>query len=203
MQINIIDIFVIAVVVIGAVRGLVRGLSREIADLIRIGGAFLTAYFLYQPAAVFLIEKSRLSEVVATIAAFFIVLIVAFLVLTMLHVILSKFMRFAFKGPLERIGGLLSGVVKAAVFAMVVVLLLGFWPHPAFQRAVREDSVCGRWITANYPGVYSRLAERYPAIRDVERSLTNSVPDVVGPEPEAPDDGEPDGYTTDWEAETE
>lgn len=185
MQIGVIDIFFATAMAIGAVRGLVRGLSREIADLVRVLGAFLAAYFLHRPLSLILIEKSRLSDVAAAIVAFLLVLLAAFLLLTMLHILLSKFMQFAFKGPLERVGGLISGLLKGAVFAAVVVLLLGFWPHPAFRKAVCEDSYCGRWLTASYPGIYSRLSERYPGLREFERNLTNSVPAIVKPEPEA------------------
>lgn len=182
MQLSVVDIFFAAAMAIGAVRGMLRGLSRELADLVRVLGAFLAAYFLYRPLAALLIEKSRLSDVASAIVAFLLVLLAAFLVLTLLHILLSKFMQFAFKGPLERLGGLLSGLLKGAVFASVVVLLLGFWPHPAFRKAVREDSYCGRWLTASYPGVYSRLVEHYPGIREFERNLTNSVPEIVKPD---------------------
>jgi len=187
MQLSVVDIFFAAAMAIGAVRGMLRGLSRELADLIRVLGAFLAAYFLYRPLATLLIEKSRLSDLASAIVAFLLVLIAAFLLLTLLHVMLSKFMQFAFKGPLERLGGLLSGLIKGAVFASVVVLLLGLWPHPAFRKAVREDSYCGRWLTANYPGIYTRLAERYPGLLEIERNLTNSVPDIVKPDDEEDD----------------
>jgi membrane protein required for colicin V production len=182
MQFNIIDIFVLAVIAIGAARGLLRGLSRELADLFRIAGALLLATLLHGHLAVILVEKTRLSEFAAALVAFLIILLVAFLLLTMLHMLLSKFMQFAFKGLLERVGGLLAGALKGAVFAMVIVLLLSFWPHPAVERAVEQDSVCGRWVVAAYPGVQERLAERYPLWREFEQSLTNSVPEVLRPD---------------------
>lgn len=181
MQFNMVDIFVVTVLAIGALRGLLRGLSRELADLIRIAGAFLAAYFLYRPLAALLIENSRLSESACGIVSFFTVLIVAFLLLTMLHVFLSKFMQFAFKGLIERVGGLLSGLIKGGIFAAIIIFLLGFWPHPAVQTAVRDESLCGGWIIEKSPWFYSRLVEHYPSLREFESSLTNSVPKVLKP----------------------
>src|SRR6056297_1790133 len=100
MQTNILDIIVLAIVVLNAIRGLLRGLSRELADLVRILGAVLLAYFFYQPAGKLIFERTRLSDAASSITAFMLILILSFLILTVIHYILSKFMEFAFKGPL-------------------------------------------------------------------------------------------------------
>ena len=74
MQFNIIDIFVLAVIAIGSARGLLRGLSRELADLFRIAGALLLAALFHGRLALLLVEKSRLSEFAAALVAFFAIL---------------------------------------------------------------------------------------------------------------------------------
>lgn len=203
MQTNILDIIVLAIVLLSAVRGLVRGLSRELADLLRFVGAILLAYFFYRPAAVLVYEHTRLSNVAASITSFILVLIASFLILTIVHYILSKFMEFAFKGPVEKIGGLLSGLIKGTISAAVLVLLVGFWPHDAFRKAVRQDSMAGRWVTAQYPRIYTNIAERCPILYEFHDSLTNNIPDIVksppadsdgkeGPDPEPANQSEPE-----------
>lgn len=179
METNTLDIIVLAIVALTAVRGLIRGLSRELADLIRIVGSVLLAYFFYQPLAVLILDKTRLTEVASSVTAFILILIGSFLLFTIIHYFLSKFMQFAFKGQLERIGGLASGVIKGSMFAVIVVFLVSFWPHVETRRAVREGSLCGRWVTAYYPTLYTNIVKHCPAVQEMQRSFTNDVQDVI------------------------
>jgi len=185
METNILDIVVLAIVALSALRGLLRGLSRELADLIRVIGALLLAYFFYHPVAALIFEHTRLTELAAALVGFILVLIVSFLLLTIIHYILSKFMEFAFKGPIEKIGGFLSGMIKGAIFASLLVFLTSFWPHDAVRKAVREESLAGRWICSQYPRAYTNIAERYPIIYELHESLTNNVPDIVKSPPQS------------------
>ena len=179
MQISVIDIVVLAIVLLSAVRGLLRGLSRELADLIRIVGAILLASFFCTPVGTLIFENTRLSESASHIAAYFLILIVSFIILSVIHLLLSKFMHFAFKGIIEKGGGLISGLLKGAVFAVILILLISLWPHDKVRKAVREDSISGHWITEQYPRLYAEISEHYPAIADFHKSLTNNVPDII------------------------
>ncbi len=203
MQINAVDICVIAFLAIGAVRGLVRGLSREVADLFRLVGAFLVATLFYAPLGVLLFEKSRLSEIASAVVAFLILLLAAFLLLSMLHHFLSRFMQFAFKGPLERIGGLTSGIIKGFIVSFVIVMLVSFWPHEDVRTAVSERSVFGNWVVGQYPRLYEQLAERYPLVLDIEQNLSESIPSIMkSPEVKIEDqeaEGDSDALEPDYE----
>lgn len=179
MQTNVIDILVAVIVGLSAVRGLLRGLSRELADLLRLTGSVLLAYFLYRPAAGIIGNYTRLAGPASSIVAFILILIAAFLILTLIHYLLSKFMEFAFKGPVERIGGFVSGTVKGAVFAGIILFLISLWPHSGVRSAVQDESLAGRWMTACYPVIYTNLARTCPVILEMRSSFTNSVSDSV------------------------
>lgn len=179
MQISVIDIVVLVIVALSAVRGLLRGLSRELADLIRIVGAILLASLFCGQLGTLIFENTRLSESASHIAAYFLILIVSFIIFSVIHLLLSKFMHFAFKGPVEKVGGFTSGLIKGSLFAVILVLLISLWPHDKVRKAVREDSISGHWITEQYPRLYAEISERYPAVADFHKSLTNNVPDII------------------------
>ncbi len=182
MQASVIDIIFLAIVALSAVRGLLRGLSRELADLARIAGAILLASFFCAAGGKWLFDHTRLSESAAHIAAYFLILIVSFIILSLIHLLLSKFMHFAFKSGLEKIGGFLSGLIKGAIFATILVLLISLWPHDKVRKTVREDSITGHWITKQYPRLYAEISERYPSVVDFQKSLTNNIPSIIKPD---------------------
>lgn len=196
MHISAVDICVMVLLGIGTLRGLVRGLSREIADLFRILGAFLVATLFYAPLGELLFEKSRLSEIASEVTAFLVLLLVAFLLFSMLHHFLSKFMQFAFKGPLERVGGMLSGLIKAFIVSFVIVMLVSFWPHEAVRSSISESSVFGGWVVGQYPGIYEQLADRYPLMREMEQNLSDNIPTIMKAPADQQEDPEPDGEQT-------
>jgi len=192
---NIVDTFFLVVVVLGLLRGLVRGLSRELADVFRFGGAVVATWYFYEPVGQWIYGNTGLSDRNAFLLGALAVLLGSFIALILLHLVLSHIMKLAFEKGIERVGGMLAGGMKGALLAAVVVLLAGLMPHEPIRRAVREESRAGGWIHAHWPGMLERLEERYPEAAALKDRIGMDAPpedgDLYEPE-EDPYPGVPD-----------
>jgi uncharacterized membrane protein required for colicin V production len=82
-----------------------------------------------------------------------------------LRLLLRRLMEFSFKGKIETLGGALAGLVRSALFASIIMLLLGLVPHDGLHKLLVEDSVAGRAVYARLGPVVEDLKEKYPALQ--------------------------------------
>jgi len=196
-QFNVIDIMVLAVVILGAVRGWVKGLSGELAGLISIGAAALIGWIGYRPFGELIWQHTRLSESAAYLWAFILLLIGGYVLMRLIRLFLKVIMEFSFKPPIEKMGGALAGIIKTTVICATFILLMGLLPNPSAHALFAEKSCFGQ-VAYKYLGpVYESLAERYPALRiDNENKTDSEFEDESSSEDEnfQPEDGESSGY---------
>jgi uncharacterized membrane protein required for colicin V production len=167
MNMHVLDIAVLALLALGTALGAVRGLSRQLADLLRTAGAVVLAWLLYEPAGRWIHDVTRGGSMApgpeaSLTAGFLLVFLGAFAVLSLLRLALRHVMSFAFRGPIERLGGLVAGASKAAVLAFLFLFALRFWPSDEVRRAVRDDAVAGRMAERVLPAVREQIVARYP-----------------------------------------
>ena len=186
---NWVDWLFIAVLLYGAVMGLVRGLSHELATLIGMLVAVLVTRIFYEPVSAWLCEKWGWDPEITRLVA-----VVALALLTLygmraLRLALGTLMTFSFKGPVERIGGLLTGLVRQGATFLVLLLAASFVPSSTLQRAVMYDSVIGPAVLPLLVEKYNELAEK-AAILQAEVPVGVELPQAVMPPLPEPGPGE-------------
>lgn len=162
---NIVDIVIMALLLFGMIRGARKGLSGELADVISIAAAFFAGWVFYEPLGTYFRTNTRLSETGSYIAAFFAVLVGAYLLMRVLRLVLQHVMEFSFKGKIERVGGALAGLAHAGVVTASLILVVGLLPDRALHYNFVENSVFGLVLYERLGPVYEDLSEKHPALR--------------------------------------
>ena len=104
------EYIVMSLGVLGGVRGFLRGLARELGLAIGILLALLAGWHSYQPFGDWLSEATRLSGRPAYATAFVLSLVAAAVALLVIRLAVRAVTEFRFKGPVERVGGLVAGL---------------------------------------------------------------------------------------------
>ncbi|HPR68885.1 MAG TPA: CvpA family protein [Kiritimatiellia bacterium] len=182
---NWVDWLFVAMLLYGGAMGAVRGLSHELAMLIGMMAAVTVTWLFYEPVSAWLCghwtelhpEITRLVAVAALVTV----------TLAGMHALrkgLGALMTFSFKGPVERVGGLLAGVVRRGAVFLLALLLASFVPWSALQRAVMFQSRVGSAVLPHLVEGYNAVAERIAVIQ-AEVPVGVELPHAVMP-PEVP-----------------
>ena len=166
---NAVDAVAAVLLAVGIFTGMRRGLSGELARLIGAGVSLYAGWFFYQPAGQYLFKVTRLSSQGASALAFVLVIVGAGVLMILLRLVLRHIMEFTFKGPIERVGGALAGLLRSAVVVTAAILVLSLWPHEYLHRVFAEDSFCGRLIYTYLEPVYEEWSEKYPLLPDMKK----------------------------------
>lgn len=161
-QLNIVDVVIAVYLIYGAVRGVRRGLSGELARLFSLAVAIVAGWQFYEPLGEQLAAYTRLTGAAASIAGFFCTVLAAGAVLLVLRLMLKNIMEFAFKGKIERLGGLLAGVIRAFCIASLALIAVAFVPVPYLQEQVRKESRVGSAILRVVFPLYQDVAVGHP-----------------------------------------
>ena len=185
-HLNVVDIAVLILILLGLIRGFVKGLSGELAGLLGATVAFAGAWYFYTPLGNFLTDKTRLSERATVAVAFVLVLIGAYLAMKILRLVLRHVMEFSFKGKIEKLGGMLAGGIRMTVVVIALVLLMTLWPHESLHRLFAEESAFGRFVFEKLGPVYEKMAEEYPALKIPRKEEPFADESVIGEKTEEP-----------------
>lgn len=191
---NPVDLFFLVVVLLGTIRGLVRGLSRELADVLRIGGSFVAIWFLYEPLGQWIFGHTEMTARTSYLLAALAIMLVAFLLLSILHLIVSSIMKLTFPSGVEKVGGLIAGTLKSLIIAVLLVFLVGLMPHEVIRRAVHDESYTGGWVHSRWPELLERLEERYPDAASLRILIEGDKPE----EEDSTEQDNGDGQNPDW-----
>lgn len=136
---NWLDILFLSIIGISSFLGLWRGLVREVFTFLGIVGGALIAGRTYELVLPF-VEKFISSANLAKIVSFILIFLVAAILIHLLGVVISKLFKILFLGWLNRIFGLLFGLIKGVAIVLVAILLLSKFPL-ASSKKLLEDSI--------------------------------------------------------------
>ncbi len=192
---NWVDGAILAVVACSGLWGFLRGMVREILGLAAWVGAGAAAIRLYPDVrglAHRVIANPDVADPVAFGAVFLLVLIVASLIAR----ILSGAVRRSVLGGLDRTLGLLYGLARGAVLAMVAYVVAGTvepadrWPDPVLEARTMPSIYLGAaWAARQLPPAYRPAVAAPPAGRpegSAELLHANPVGRAVGAQPPRP-----------------
>jgi len=123
------DILILVILGYSLIRGLFRGLVKEISSLIGVFGGFYAAYTYYQFLAGLL---SGLIQDISylNILSFLILFCGVLIVVSVLGVIIKYLLNIAFLGWVDRVGGVVFGLAKGILIVSVLFIsLTAFLPQ--------------------------------------------------------------------------
>jgi membrane protein required for colicin V production len=150
------DILILVILGYSLVRGLFRGLVKEISSIIGVFGGFYAAYTYYGVFARFL--AGLIHDVsYLNIVSFLIVFCCVLIIVSVLGIIIKYLLNIAFLGWVDRIGGLVFGFIKAILIVSVLFIsLTAFLPRGS---SFIKDSVLAphvSWVSEEMAKVVSK-----------------------------------------------
>ena len=150
------DIFIIIVVGYSIVRGLFRGLVREVSSIIGILGGFYAAYSYY-PAMAKLLAGLITNPSYLNILSFLIIFCSILIIISILGVVIKYLLNVAFLGWIDRICGFGFGIIKGVLIVTVLfIILTTFLPKgaPLIKKSILAPHVI--WISEKMVNVVSK-----------------------------------------------
>ena len=150
------DILIIVIVGYSLVRGIFRGLVKEVSSIIGVFGGFYAAYTYYGSLANLL--SGLISDVAyLKILSFLIIFCGVLIVVSVLGVIIKYLLNIAFLGWVDRIGGFIFGITKG--FLIVSVLFISLTAFLSQGNAFIKNSVLAphvSWVSEKMVRVVSQ-----------------------------------------------
>jgi membrane protein required for colicin V production len=121
---NLLDLAILIVVVLIAVRGFYRGIIQEAATLVGIIASFFLAFYYYNDLAHFLQRYFQNYLVAIYFFSFLLLLALSFFLFRALGLLIKKMVQFTLFGWADRTFGGIFGLIKGGVVVFFLVTLL-------------------------------------------------------------------------------
>jgi membrane protein required for colicin V production len=137
------DIIVVIILAYCVIRGLFRGLIKELASIVGVIAGFYTAYAFY----------TQLSKILSAwitnasylnILSFLIIFCLVLIIVNLFGMLIKHLMNIAYLGWIDRSGGFLFGAIKGILIVSVLfIILTTFLPKgaPVLKNAVLSPHV--------------------------------------------------------------
>jgi membrane protein required for colicin V production len=137
---NLFDIAILLLLAGFTLKGLWRGLLRELCSLCGLfGGLFLGVRF-HAPLAELLIERVTWPNQLCVVIAFAALFLLTVIFFGLLGFVLSRFIKLLFLGGFNRVAGALFGLVQGGLLLTLVLYGLSLSPLPPPVRDLFEQS---------------------------------------------------------------
>jgi membrane protein required for colicin V production len=162
---------IITTVILGysSIRGLFRGLVKELSSVVGVLGGFYAAYSYY-PTVSELTSGFISDSAYRNIFGFFVIFCAVFVIISIVGVIIKYLLNVAFLGWVDRIGGVMFGVVKGILIVSVLfIALTAFLPKgaPLIKRSHMAPHAL--WLSEN-------MARAVP--QDLKRQFWDKLQDL-------------------------
>ncbi len=195
---NWVDWLFVAVLLYGAAMGAVRGLSHELAMLIGMVVAVVVTWLFYEPASDWICARWVWNPEITRLVAIVVLVTISLYGMRALRIGLSSLMTFSFKGPVERVGGLLAGLFRRGAIYLLLMLAVYFVPSAWIQRQIQQSQT-GPVVLPHLVESYNVVAQKVEMIQ-AEIPVGVELPHAVMPPPVAPA-GDDAGFAPVWPGE--
>jgi len=138
------DIVIVTIIGYCLIRGIFRGIIKELSSIIGVLGGFYAAYTYYMDVAKLLSRWISYTPFL-NILSFMIIFCGIFLIISILGVLVKYMLRIAFLGLVDRICGAGFGIVKGGLIVSVLLIMLtAFLPKGS---PVIKDSLLSPYVT--------------------------------------------------------
>lgn len=170
------DILVIVILGYSFVRGLFRGLVKEVSSIIAVLGGFYAAYSYYLELAK-LFSKLIRDTAYLNILSFLIIFCSILIIVSFIGIIIKYLLNIAFLGWVDRICGIGFGIVKGILIVSVLfITLTAFLPKgsPLLKNSVLAPHVA--WVSERMAQVISSEMKREFTTKLGELKKTWKIP---------------------------
>lgn len=141
IQMNVVDITILGILVAFTVKGLFRGLLKELCSLLGLlAGAFL-AFRFHPPLAEVLEQTFRMPSRIAVFAGFLLLFMATWVFFSLLGYALSRFLKLLFLGGLNRVAGGFFGLLQGVLLLTVALFSLSLTSLPKTMQPVFKESI--------------------------------------------------------------
>jgi len=160
---NYLDIVLGGLLIIGLVRGIIKGLFVELASLVAIIAGIYGAIRFSFYVGDFLQEKVNIEPQYIKLIAFVITFIAIILGISILGKLLTKVAKFAALGLFNRILGGVFGLLKFAFISSAIIMFIGPLNTALgiVKTEVLENSILYKPVQAIAPAVYPTIMKKY------------------------------------------
>lgn len=137
---NVVDIAILVIMTAFLVKGLVRGLLKELCSLIGLLGGAVLAFIFHASLADLLVQSLRIPSALAVATAFLAIFLTTILVFAVLGYLLSRFVNLLFLGGFNRLAGGFFGLAEGVVLLAVILYALSLSPLPEVLRPAFKGS---------------------------------------------------------------
>jgi len=180
--VNWLDIFLCFLVLGFVIEGFARGFSRAIVGLIALIAGLIIAAWTYGIPASFLLPYVS-SKSVAQVLGFLFIFVLILVLGGIIGKLLQKLFKWTGLGWLDRLLGGAFGAINAALFGIVMVLVLTAFPLKPIPQAIARSRVAPYLIDAAHAITYiaprelrDGFTETYGRIHDLWEKGVRSVP---------------------------
>lgn len=138
------DMLAIGILAYCVIRGIFRGLIKEMSSIVGVLAGYYAAYSYYSEISA-LLSRWMANAVYANIVSFLAIFCVVFLIVSILGVIIKYALNIAFLGWFDRICGSLFGAIKGTL--IVAVLIVAFTAFLPQGSPFIKDSVLAPHVT--------------------------------------------------------
>ena len=141
---NLFDIIVIVILGYCLIRGVFRGLVKELSSIVGVFGGFYAAY-TYYPVLAKPLSKWIANAGYLNILSFLIIFCGVFIIISILGIIINYLLKIVFLGWLDRVSGAMFGAMKGILIVSVLLIALtAFLPK---GTPVIKDSLLSPYVT--------------------------------------------------------
>lgn len=149
------DVFIILVLGYSIVRGLFRGLVKEVSSIIGVLGGFYAAYSYY-PMVAKLLSGLITEQSYLNILSFLIIFCGILIIISILGVVIKYLLNVAFLGWIDRVCGVGFGLIKGVLIVTVLFIILTTFLSkgaPLIKKSILAPHVI--WISEKMVGLVS------------------------------------------------
>lgn len=137
---NFVDILILIIIALFLLKGVLRGLVKELCSLIGLAVGALLAFRFHGPLAEGMVAAFKLPASVCVIAAFLVIFLLTLLLFGLLGMLLSKYVKLLYVGGLNRVAGGIFGLVQGMLLLAVVMFGLSVSPLPEWGLLALKES---------------------------------------------------------------
>ena len=142
------------------------GLTHEIFPLIGNAVVLVLSLHFYARVGNIITKNAPIIPIqIAYFLSFTGIVIALMIIYKLLNAALNIVLTMECHPSIEKIGGLIVGVMKAFVVTSLVLAILALAPMPYFQRSIRDKSLTGLQILKIGPAIYGKVAALLPALK--------------------------------------
>ncbi|MCF8273052.1 MAG: CvpA family protein [Flavobacteriaceae bacterium] len=156
---SILDIVLLTLLVLGLIRGFMRGFFVELASLVALIAGVYGAFHFSNFVATFLKDRVDWNENTVNIAAFAITFIIIVLVIALAGKALTKIADFAMLGLFNKILGAVFGGLKVALILSVILIVLDKMKAnvPFVKTVDKQESVLYNPVKSLIPSLFPNV----------------------------------------------